>query len=96
VGQAERCQEERPGASGAGRRELRTSPQGGANRQPRHARGHLRLSTPQAPPARSAPRSPTRLPAMCKHPARPLPCRPIHTLRPHHFQPHRSRCIYFP
>uniref|UniRef100_A0A8I5TR14 DET1- and DDB1-associated protein 1 n=1 Tax=Pongo abelii TaxID=9601 RepID=A0A8I5TR14_PONAB len=64
-----RCQEERPGASGAGRRELRTSPQGGADRQPRHARGHLRLSTPQAPPARSAPRSPTCLPAMCRSPA---------------------------
>uniref|UniRef100_A0A8D2I8Q9 DET1- and DDB1-associated protein 1 n=1 Tax=Urocitellus parryii TaxID=9999 RepID=A0A8D2I8Q9_UROPR len=39
-------QEERAGAGGAGGRELGTAPQGGPDRQPRHARGHLRLAIP--------------------------------------------------
>nr|KAF6273507.1 DET1 and DDB1 associated 1 [Myotis myotis] len=46
MGQKERCQEERPGASGPRGRELSASPQGRADRQPRHARGHLRLMLP--------------------------------------------------
>ena len=39
-------QEERPGASGARGRELGAAPQGRADRQPGHARGHLRLTPP--------------------------------------------------
>ncbi|XP_041530343.1 DET1- and DDB1-associated protein 1 isoform X2 [Microtus oregoni] len=36
-----RCQKERPRTGGGGGRELSTTPQGGPDRQPRHARGHL-------------------------------------------------------
>ncbi|XP_075843177.1 DET1- and DDB1-associated protein 1 isoform X1 [Microtus pennsylvanicus] len=41
MGQKERCQKERPRTGGGGGRELSATPQGGPDRQPRHARGHL-------------------------------------------------------
>ncbi|XP_041910954.1 DET1- and DDB1-associated protein 1 isoform X3 [Arvicola amphibius] len=41
MGQKERCQEERPRTGGGRGRELSATPQGGPDRQPRHARGHL-------------------------------------------------------
>ena len=47
---------------------------------------------PQAPPVSSAPRPP----AVCKRPAPSPSAGPPTPHRPHHFQPHRSRCIYFP
>ncbi|XP_013362698.1 PREDICTED: DET1- and DDB1-associated protein 1 isoform X2 [Chinchilla lanigera] len=50
MGQKECCQEEGPGAGGAGGRELSAAPQGGADGQPRHARGHLGRRPPRVAP----------------------------------------------
>lgn len=90
-------QEERAGAGGAGGRELGATPQGGKDRQPRHARGHLRLAIPHRRllSCLLLGRPPARPPCVSALPAR-LPRRPPTPRRPHHFQPHRSRCIYFP
>ncbi|XP_013362699.1 PREDICTED: DET1- and DDB1-associated protein 1 isoform X3 [Chinchilla lanigera] len=98
MGQKECCQEEGPGAGGAGGRELSAAPQGGADGQPRHARGHLGRRPPRvgerggAVPCPAPADSPQPAAATSGLQARRSGCPPRPSLRPEdRLSPERQR-----